>query len=52
MNSAKPKSVLWLGSAWLKIEGSTRPGPGFSAKCKGAPSENQIRPPARRGMVA
>jgi hypothetical protein len=36
----------------LKMEGSTRPGPGLTKNCRGLPSENQMRPPAMRGTVA
>lgn len=51
MNSAKPNLVATFGSLWLKIDGSTKPGPGLSKKTRGAPIENQIRPPARNGIV-
>ena len=51
VNSAKPKLVFTFGSAWLNILGSTSPGPGFTAKTRGAPTENQMRPPASLGMV-
>ena len=52
MNSAKPKLMLIFGSDWLKTDGSTRPGPGLTRNVKGAPIENQIRPPAILGIVA
>lgn len=52
VNSQKAKFVSMFGSAGLKIDGSTRPGPGLTKNCRGLPIENQMRPPAIRGTVA
>lgn len=51
VNSAKAKEVLMLGSEGLKMEGSTSPGPGLTRNWRGVSMENQMRAPARRGMV-
>ena len=47
------KSHCWLmfGSDGLVTEGSTRAGPGLSVNVSGVPIENQMRAPARCGMV-
>ncbi len=51
MNSQKPHSTLMFGSDGFDTDGSTSAGPGLSRNVSGAPIENQIRPPARCGMV-
>ena len=40
-----------LGSEGFEMDGSTSAGPGFSLKVRRALTENQMRPPAIRGIV-